>query len=140
MATDWEPEPLEEPIPIPDVRPKILFGEPALRFTKSLEDECTINLKGIRTVTNLASIKFTGLIGKAKLGAVRSTWSDSFDSIVIFFIIPDVHMELERDIAQFIGLPSSKIYAQDFSTTSSVIPNSNAKKIITILIQHSTRK
>ncbi|KAI8445374.1 hypothetical protein BY996DRAFT_6496991 [Phakopsora pachyrhizi] len=48
----------------------MLYGEPALRFTKSLEDEATINLKDVRTVTNLASINFTGLIGDKRLGAV----------------------------------------------------------------------
>lgn len=32
-------------------------------------------------------------------------------------------MELEQDIAKFIGLQSSIIYAQGFSTTSSVIPS-----------------
>jgi serine palmitoyltransferase len=32
-------------------------------------------------------------------------------------------MELERDIADFIGLQNSIIYAQGFSTTSSVIPS-----------------
>ncbi|CAH7686297.1 hypothetical protein PPACK8108_LOCUS20928 [Phakopsora pachyrhizi] len=77
LIAEWEPEPLVEPIPvttqsllcppiiigIPEVRPKILYGEPALRFTELLEDEATINLKDIRTVTNLASINFTGLIG-----------------------------------------------------------------------------
>ncbi|CAH7686746.1 hypothetical protein PPACK8108_LOCUS21446 [Phakopsora pachyrhizi] len=77
LIAEWEPEPLVEPIPvttqlllcppiiigIPDVRPKILYGEPALRFTESLEDEATINLKDIRTVTNLASINFSILIG-----------------------------------------------------------------------------
>ncbi|KAI8454532.1 hypothetical protein BY996DRAFT_8479192 [Phakopsora pachyrhizi] len=98
-----------------------------MRFTESLEDEATINLKDIRTFTNLASINFTAIeqLRWSKL----STWSDSFDSLVIFFIIPDVHMDLERDIAQFIGLPSLTIYAQGFSTTSSVIPNSNSKKL-----------
>ncbi|CAH7670284.1 hypothetical protein PPACK8108_LOCUS5002 [Phakopsora pachyrhizi] len=71
-----------------------------MRFTESLEDEATINLKDIRTFTNLASINFTAIeqLRWSKL----STWSDSFDSLVIFFIIPDVHMDLERDIAQFI--------------------------------------
>ncbi|CAH7673726.1 hypothetical protein PPACK8108_LOCUS8613 [Phakopsora pachyrhizi] len=54
-------------IGIPDIRPKMLYGKPALRFTKSSEDEATINLKDVRTVTNLASINFTG---RAKLGAV----------------------------------------------------------------------
>ncbi|CAH7681485.1 hypothetical protein PPACK8108_LOCUS14088 [Phakopsora pachyrhizi] len=83
LIAEWETEPLIEPIPvttqsllcppiiigIPDIRPKILYGEPALRFTESLEDEATINLNDIRTFTNLASINFTG---GAKLGAVVS--------------------------------------------------------------------
>ncbi|CAH7675635.1 hypothetical protein PPACK8108_LOCUS10667 [Phakopsora pachyrhizi] len=77
LIAEWETEPLIEPIPvttqsllcppiiigIPDIRPNILYGEPALRFTELLEDEATINLNDIRTFTNLASINFTGLIG-----------------------------------------------------------------------------
>ena len=34
----------------------------------------------------------------------------------------DVHMELERDIAQFLGTDSAILYSQAFSTISSVIP------------------
>ncbi|CAH7688245.1 hypothetical protein PPACK8108_LOCUS23181 [Phakopsora pachyrhizi] len=77
LIAEWEPEPLVENIPvttqsllcppiiigIPDIRPKILYGEPALRFTESMEGEAMIYPKDIRTVTNLASINFGGLIG-----------------------------------------------------------------------------
>lgn len=35
----------------------------------------------------------------------------------------DVHMELERDLAVFLKVPSAIIYAHDFSTISSVIPS-----------------
>ncbi|CAH7688600.1 hypothetical protein PPACK8108_LOCUS23575, partial [Phakopsora pachyrhizi] len=77
LIAEWEPEPLVENIPvttqsllyppiiigIPDIRPKILYGDPALRFTESMEDEAMIYLKDIGTVTNLASINFGGLIG-----------------------------------------------------------------------------
>ncbi|KAI8460759.1 hypothetical protein BY996DRAFT_8466257 [Phakopsora pachyrhizi] len=105
LIAEWEPEPLVENIPvttqsllcppiiigIPDIRPKILYGEPALRFTESMEGEAMIYPKDIRTVTNLA--------------------------------------KLERDIAQFIVLPSSLINAQGFSSTSSAIPKSNSKKL-----------
>ncbi|CAH7690925.1 hypothetical protein PPACK8108_LOCUS26413, partial [Phakopsora pachyrhizi] len=76
LIADLEPEPLVENIPvttqsllcppiiigIPDIRPKILYGEPALRFTESMEGEAMIYPKDIRTVTNLASINFGGLI------------------------------------------------------------------------------
>ncbi|CAH7666827.1 hypothetical protein PPACK8108_LOCUS1184, partial [Phakopsora pachyrhizi] len=77
LIAEWEPEPLVENIPvttqsllyppiiigIPDIRPKILYDEPALRFTESIEDEAMIYPKDIGTVTNLASINFGGLIG-----------------------------------------------------------------------------
>lgn len=35
---------------------------------------------------------------------------------------PDVHLDLERDIADFLGTESSILYSQGFSTISSVIP------------------
>lgn len=38
-------------------------------------------------------------------------------------LMPDVHMELERDIAVFLRVPSAIIYAHGFSTISSVIPS-----------------
>ncbi|CAH7684105.1 hypothetical protein PPACK8108_LOCUS18099 [Phakopsora pachyrhizi] len=77
IIAEWEPEPLVENIPvtsqsllcppiiigIPDIRPKILYGEPALRLTESMEGAAMIYPKDIRTVTNLASINFGGLIG-----------------------------------------------------------------------------
>ncbi|CAH7677661.1 hypothetical protein PPACK8108_LOCUS12837 [Phakopsora pachyrhizi] len=81
LIAEWEPEPLVENIPvttqsllcppiiigIPDIRPKILYGEPALRFTESMEGETMIYPKDIRTVTNLASINFGGLIGDKRI-------------------------------------------------------------------------
>lgn len=39
-----------------------------------------------------------------------------------FYGTIDVHMDLERDIAQFLGTEQAIIYAQGFSTISSVIP------------------
>lgn len=39
-----------------------------------------------------------------------------------FYGTQDVHMKLEADIASFLGMPSCIIYAQAFSTASSVIP------------------
>ncbi|CAH7673823.1 hypothetical protein PPACK8108_LOCUS8720 [Phakopsora pachyrhizi] len=54
-------------IGIPDIRPKILYGEPALKFTESMEGEAMIYPKDIRNVTNLASINFGGLIGDKRI-------------------------------------------------------------------------
>lgn len=39
-----------------------------------------------------------------------------------FYGTIDVHMDLERDIAHFLGTDDAIIYAQGFSTISSVIP------------------
>ncbi|KAI8333740.1 pyridoxal phosphate-dependent transferase [Chlamydoabsidia padenii] len=39
-----------------------------------------------------------------------------------FYGTLDIHMQLERDIARFLGTDEAIIYAQDFSTISSVIP------------------
>ena len=36
--------------------------------------------------------------------------------------LPDVHIQLEQDIADFLGTESAIIYSQAFSTISSVIP------------------
>lgn len=39
-----------------------------------------------------------------------------------FYGTLDIHMQLERDIARFLGTDEAIIYAQDFSAISSVIP------------------
>lgn len=39
-----------------------------------------------------------------------------------FYGTIDVHMDLERDLARFLGTEEAIIYAQGFSTVSSVIP------------------
>lgn len=39
-----------------------------------------------------------------------------------FYGTQDVHMDTERDIANFLGVPSCIVYAQAFSTISSMIP------------------
>ena len=48
----------------------------------------------------------------------------TLDSDVLLILsTADVHMELERDLAVFLKVPSAIIYAHDFSTISSVIPS-----------------
>lgn len=44
------------------------------------------------------------------------------DAHLIRFTRTDVHLDLERDIADFLGTESSILYSQGFSTISSVIP------------------
>ena len=44
------------------------------------------------------------------------------DFLILFFIELDVHMNLENDIADFLGTEAAILYSQGFSTISSVIP------------------
>ncbi|KAG0149890.1 hypothetical protein CROQUDRAFT_39250 [Cronartium quercuum f. sp. fusiforme G11] len=141
LVADWKPEPLVDPplqstqalsrppiiIGPPTVRPKIIYGAAAERFRQSAENEDGIDPKDIKEVTNLASVNFAGLIGheKVKAKAIEQLRRSGVGSCGPpgFYGTFDVHMELEQDIANFIGLQSSIIYAQGFSTTSSVIPS-----------------
>lgn len=45
-----------------------------------------------------------------------------YDSIASDTLTPDVHVQLEQDLASFLGTESAIIYSQGFSTASSVIP------------------
>ncbi|OAV97725.1 hypothetical protein PTTG_01107 [Puccinia triticina 1-1 BBBD Race 1] len=141
LIAEWKPEPLVETaaqttqassqppiiVGIPSVRAKILYGEAAKRFVESPSHDSPIDPKDLKEVTNLASINFAGLIGNedVKLRAIEQLRRSGVGSCGPpgFYGTFDVHMELERDIADFLGLQNSIIYAQGFSTTSSVIPS-----------------
>lgn len=141
LVLEWKPEPLVDPplrstqalsrppiiIGPPITKPKIIYGEAAERFIASPENEDSIDPKDIKVVLNLASVNFAGLIGneQVKRKAIEQLRRSGVGSCGPpgFYGTFDVHMELEQDIARFIGLQSSIIYAQGFSTTSSVIPS-----------------
>ncbi|KNZ53526.1 hypothetical protein VP01_3213g4 [Puccinia sorghi] len=150
---EWKPEPLVESsarttqatsqppiiVGVPTVRASILHGKAAKDFIDSPSHDSPIDPKDLIQVTNLASINFAGLIGNEEIkrraieqlrrSGVGSCGPPAYDqlnnplfhSVSSYYV--DVHMELERDIADFIGLQNSIIYAQGFSTTSSVIPS-----------------
>ncbi|KAI9618668.1 hypothetical protein KEM48_006647 [Puccinia striiformis f. sp. tritici PST-130] len=134
LIAEWKPEPLVEAaapnytsdIPTAD-HSKILHGEAAKRFIENPSHDSPIDPNDIIEVTNLASINFAGLIGheEIKRRAIEQLRRSGVGSCGPpgFYGTFDVHMELERDIADFLGLQNSIIYAQGFSTTSSVIPS-----------------
>ncbi|KAA1121099.1 serine palmitoyltransferase component [Puccinia graminis f. sp. tritici] len=141
LIAEWKPEPLVETavqttqlksqppiiVGIPGVRAKILHGQAAKKFIESPSHDSPIDPKDLKEVTNLASINFAGLIGNedVKHRAIEQLRRSGVGSCGPpgFYGTFDVHMELERDIADFLGLQNSIIYAQGFSTTSSVIPS-----------------
>ena len=120
LVEDWTPEPLvreatEFERQEIDKRP-IIVG-PAGPKAK---------LANGRTVTNLASYNHYNfstnpdLTNKA-VNTVR-TYGVGPCSAPGFYGTQDVHMKSEADIAAHLGMPAAIIYAQSFSTISSVIP------------------
>ncbi|KIL66694.1 hypothetical protein M378DRAFT_74949 [Amanita muscaria Koide BX008] len=121
LVDEWAPEPLAQPLDDQtqhelDVLPIVAGGngpKPKLVNTG-------------KTVTNLTSLNFTGLAGNEffKQRATETLRKYGLGSCGPpgFYGTLDVHMELERDIADFLGTESSIIYSQGFATASSVIP------------------
>jgi serine palmitoyltransferase len=79
-----------------------------------------------RTVTNLASLNFYNFISNDQLKerAIQTlrTYGVGPCGPPGFYGTQDVHMRIEADIAAFLGTTACIIYAQAFSTISSVIP------------------
>lgn len=79
-----------------------------------------------RTVSNLASYNFYNFVGndllKDRAVQVLRSYGVGACGPPNFYGTQDVHMDTERDIAKFLGTPACIIYAQAFSTISSVIP------------------
>ncbi|THH26523.1 hypothetical protein EUX98_g7669 [Antrodiella citrinella] len=78
-----------------------------------------------KTVLNLASYNFTGLAGNETINekAVEVLRKYGLGSCGPpgFYGTQDVHIQLEKDIADFLGTESAILYAQAFSTIPSVI-------------------
>lgn len=79
-----------------------------------------------KSLMNLATSNFLNLTASEQ---IRTKAVDTLKNYGVgscgppgFYGTIDVHMELERDIARFIGTDDAIIYAQGFSTISSVIP------------------
>ena len=79
-----------------------------------------------RTVTNLASYNYYNFLSsdslKEKAIQTLRTYGVGPCGPPGFYGTQDVHMRTEADIAAHIGVPSCIVYAQAFSTISSVIP------------------
>lgn len=120
LVEDWTPEPLAgaqtEFEKLENERMPVIIG-PAAPKTK---------LQNGRTVTNLASYNHYNFANNPELTAkavntVR-TYGVGPCSPPGFYGTQDVHMKSEADIAAHLGMPACIIYAQSFSTISSVIP------------------
>jgi len=79
-----------------------------------------------KTVLNLASYNFTGLAGNEVINEkavdVLRRYGLGSCGPPGFYGTQDVHIQLEQDIADFLGTEATILYSQAFSTISSVIP------------------
>ncbi|KAH9052200.1 serine palmitoyltransferase [Lactarius vividus] len=103
LVDEWTPEPLGAP----------------------LTSEEQSDLASVPVVLNLASYNFTGLAGNEtiKERAIETLRKYGVGSCGPpgFYGTIDVHMDLERDIADFLGTEASILYSQGFSTIPCVI-------------------
>ncbi|KAL2045517.1 hypothetical protein N7G274_001945 [Stereocaulon virgatum] len=120
LVDDWTPEPL--------VAPQTQFEEAENEKRPIIVGPTgpKSKLSNGRTVTNLASYNFYNLVGnetlKEKAIQVLRTYGVGPCSPPGFYGTQDVHIKTEADIAAHLGAPACIMYAQAFSTISSVIP------------------
>lgn len=145
LVEDWTPEPLVAPLDAfeeaeNEKRPVIVGYEHSLTTQSVLMGLCSsadnvplcsttgprCKLSTGRTVTNLASYNFYNFVAnetlKEKAIQTLRTYGVGPCGPPGFYGTQDVHVKTEADIAAHIGAPACIVYAQAFSTISSVIP------------------
>ncbi|KAF8816700.1 serine palmitoyltransferase [Phlegmacium glaucopus] len=121
LVDEWIPEPLAQPLSA--IEQSDLAAVPIIAGPNGPKPKLVSTGK---TAVNLASYNFTGLSGNEhiKQRAVEILRKYGLGSCGPpgFYGTLDVHMDLENDIADFLGAESAILYSQGFSTISSVIP------------------
>lgn len=120
LVDDWAPEPLvadQTPLEIADSeRIPVIVGPTGPKS----------KLANGRTVTNLASYNFYNFNAneqiKEKAVQTLRTYGVGPCGPPQFYGTQDVHVKAEADIAAYLGTEGCIVYAQSFSTISSVIP------------------
>ncbi|PBP19191.1 putative 1,3-beta-glucan synthase component FKS1 [Diplocarpon rosae] len=120
LVDEWTPEPL--------VAPRTAFEEAESEKLPVIVGPTgpRVKLASGRTVTNLASYNFYNFVGneQVKERAIQTlrTYGVGPCGPPQFYGTQDVHMKTEADIASCLGTEGCIVYAQAFSTISSVIP------------------
>ncbi|KAH8983453.1 serine palmitoyltransferase [Lactarius akahatsu] len=111
LVDEWTPEPLGAPL-TPEEQSD-LASVPVVSGANGPRPKLANTGK---QVLNLASYNFTGLAGNETINvrAIETLRKYGVGSC-------DVHMDLERDIADFLGTEASILYSQGFSTIPCVI-------------------
>lgn len=121
LVEDWTPEPLVAPATqleeLDNEKRPVIVGPTGPKS----------RLANGRTVTNLASYNFYNFLAsdtlKDKAIQTLRTYGVGPCGPPGFYGTQDVHMKTEADVAAHLGVPACIIYAQSFSTISSVIPS-----------------
>ncbi|KAI9670086.1 MAG: serine palmitoyltransferase component [Trizodia sp. TS-e1964] len=141
LIDDWTPEPLISPqTPLEeaenDKRP-VIVGPTG--------PKCKLSTG--RTVTNLGSYNFYNFIAneslKEKAIQTLRTYGVGPCGPPGFYGTQDVHVKTEADIAAHLGTPACIVYAQAFSTISSVIPSFSKRGDIIVVdkgVNYAIRK
>merc|ERR1712000_397534 len=120
LVDEWTPEPL--------VAPQTSFEEAESEKLPVIVGATgpRVKLSSGRTVTNLASYNFYNFVGneqvKEKAIQTLRTYGVGPCGPPQFYGTQDVHVKTESDIATYLGTESCIVYAQAFSTITSVIP------------------
>ncbi|KAH7907817.1 pyridoxal phosphate-dependent transferase, partial [Hygrophoropsis aurantiaca] len=121
LVDEWTPEPLAPPLS--DWEQRDLASVQVISGPNGPKPKI---LSTGKTVTNLASFNFAGLAGnehiKERAVDILRKYGLGSCGPPGFYGTIDVHIDLERDIAEFLGTEASILYSQGFSTISSVIP------------------
>ncbi|PGH04391.1 serine palmitoyltransferase [Blastomyces parvus] len=141
LVEDWTPEPLVTPPSAQDeaeVEKRVVLAGPTSPKSK---------LSNGRTVTNLGSTNFYNLVAnenlKEKAIQTLRTYGVGPCGPPGFYGTQDVHMRTEADIAASLGVPACIVYAQAFSTISSVIPSFSKRGDIIVVdkgVNYAIRK
>ncbi|EDN08791.1 hypothetical protein HCAG_05290 [Histoplasma mississippiense (nom. inval.)] len=141
LVEDWAPEPLVTP-PSPrdeaEVEKRVVLAGPTGPKSK---------LTNGRTVINLASSNFYNFVAnenlKEKAIQTLRTYGVGPCGPPGFYGTQDVHIRTEADIAASLGVPACIVYAQAFSTISSVIPSFSKRGDIIVVdkgVNYAIRK
>ncbi|EER44122.1 serine palmitoyltransferase [Histoplasma capsulatum H143] len=141
LVEDWAPEPLVTP-PSPrdeaEVEKRVVLSGPTGPKSK---------LTNGRTVINLASSNFYNFVAnenlKEKAIQTLRTYGVGPCGPPGFYGTQDVHIRTEADIAASLGVPACIVYAQAFSTISSVIPSFSKRGDIIVVdkgVNYAIRK
>ncbi|KAJ3162630.1 serine palmitoyltransferase component [Geranomyces michiganensis] len=120
LIDEWEPEPLVAPLS--DAQRMDLDRVPIINGPSGPK----VKLADGKERLNLASYNFLGALNqestKEKAIAALRKYGVGTCGPCGFYGTIDVHMELEKEIARFMGVQDAIVYSQGFSTIGSVIP------------------